>query len=756
MSSCLVQFWQGPDAEEKAHCGAAPAVVFGRHGRADTGVKAEQLSKIIDSLVDLLGCNHQLQPGAGTGLLRRSCRGHLRVRTMSLLNAISLDPRECGFFRWQCAALTETKEQQDGRCTGRKRKKGQEKGEFVGTLVKQGAKRKSWKVRVFKLDAKAGVLQYFVAAKGGKPGKLKGSIRLPDIMAVCNPEQPVPSDEVRKAIEGTKEVQVGTKEGAWESGLDVRTPTRVFRLVAETEAKKVDWMYELEKSCPGLQSREAVPALIDAQVEPDPDMKILKPSDVLAGGTQWGVLGVDGSLEDTCAVSEAGDAIVWRGGRSEALVRSEDGGVSFLGVDVKRAYETSGRRVIEWADADIWEDRVADFDFSAAMGRMGVEHAYLNMVANWPLCLPFGWSAPHGRHNATHGNALRRHLVWLAQDVVHACELLPPEAKEKGTIALRVLVKGANEIAEGHTGDDPWGPSGALFTVREALGVLKTAARYAGPDAQERASELFMAAECLRSLSECKGLTFRKRAQEILQLAVLERVLGVVATFNCKSGIDRCGCLSAIWTTFYQLLLGGHGQLWKWFYLAMAYPVVVKTFHKVPPCDNSTVPVKEFRENSDLRQDSALPFPPKDQDYEGVLKLLEFAEHCEMSEPRSRSPQGRCESDIHNLLERLFYADRQSILPALHAGFLANQLGVTTKIAAASTGVHGLKYGDRGVLANALSAQFMPASLHCAECGDAKHSIPITEVRRVMLSDEVVFTTTAHSYIVGASSGRGT
>eukprot|EP01062_Namystynia_karyoxenos_P034341 TRINITY_DN25187_c0_g1_i1.p1 TRINITY_DN25187_c0_g1~~TRINITY_DN25187_c0_g1_i1.p1 ORF type:complete len:1022 (+),score=361.92 TRINITY_DN25187_c0_g1_i1:94-3159(+) len=771
MSSCIVEFWQGPDPEGRAAAGAPPAFVFGRHGRADTGQKAEQLAALIGMVAQRLGCGQPQQQGGA--LIRRSCTGKLRVRTASLLNALSIDKRELGFFRQQRRCLTETREEEHGtppKGAKRGRRRAGDKGAkasggdsgMTGWLIKQGGQRKNWKLRHFALQKEGRALEYREVCGAGGGGALKGSIPISEVTQVCRAvgEDVLSPGEALRLAERAKAEKVPLGGGAWDcGGFEVHTRRRIYRLMAESEHETLRWMHEIERALPAvLRSQEAEPALLP-QLD-DPDLRQLRAGDALSKGSQWDVLGRDGSVEDTCAVSECGGSIVWRGGEAAPLERLGEGRVKFLGSEAVSATEAScGKRTVVWDDGDVWEERQGDFDFPAAMNRLGVEHAYLNFVANWPLGLRLGAGPPHGRHNAAHPNALRRHLVWLAQDARAAHDQLPRQAQEYGGIALRVQMEMIADICAGDCGDDPWGD--ALPKVRGALAGLVTAARRAGADHQERSSELFMAAESLGRLAECKGNTFRRRAQELLQLACLERILGVVPTFNCKSGIDRCGCLAALWTSFWQLVSGSHSALWRWHYLALMYPVVLKAFHGVAPCDNGRsakrVPVSELRDGSDLHKDAGLPYAPTPQqdptgDYSKVQELIAMA--CPPDGRRSQSPLGRGEGACFQLLEGLFFSAPDSILRALQHAFFANQFGVTARIAACSTGCHGLKYGDSGGgLCNALSAQFMPPWVRCA---DGSKLVQITEVRSVLLAEEIAFCSSIHPYIVGAASGRGT
>jgi len=108
-------------------------------------------------------------------------------------------------------------------------------------------------------------------------------------------------------------------------------------------------------------------------------------------------------------------------------------------------------------------------DFSSAMRELGVDFAYLNFVANWPLSARQGCALPCGHHNTQHEHALRRHLVWVAQDIDAAldalpCEMLTRHAKGVGEHRrqLHDLCKGC-----GACFDHPW--DAGLLCVRQAI-----------------------------------------------------------------------------------------------------------------------------------------------------------------------------------------------------------------------------------------------------------------------------------------------
>lgn len=106
------------------------------------------------------------------------------------------------------------------------------------------------------------------------------------------------------------------------------------------------------------------------------------------------------------------------------------------------------------------------------------------------------------------------------------------------------------------------------------------------------------------------------------------------------------------------------------------------------------------------------------------------------------------------LLESLFFADEAAILPQLQVGYLINQLAITTKVACASTGIHGLKYGNAGMgQYNAMAAQFYPQQVRCQESGEV---VNLTEVKKGFIVSDVALTDSALPYIVGSASGRGT
>eukprot|EP01065_Artemidia_motanka_P005940 TRINITY_DN12889_c0_g1_i1.p1 TRINITY_DN12889_c0_g1~~TRINITY_DN12889_c0_g1_i1.p1 ORF type:complete len:763 (+),score=250.82 TRINITY_DN12889_c0_g1_i1:58-2346(+) len=382
------------------------------------------------------------------------------------------------------------------------------------------------------------------------------------------------------------------------------------------------------------------------------------------------------------------------------------------------------------------------FDFPAGVAQLGAEFAYLNYSANWPLSFRLGAKSAH---NARHPHALRTYLRWAAIDTLAVLQSLPPDAPGVGRV--RAQLEHVAELGE----DAVW--TDGLARLRAAVAVVVQAA--ADDRARAAAQKLFIACELLGRMSANRAANYRHRAGEMLQLCILNHVLGVIPFTNCKSGIDRAGVISALWTTFNQLLVREQPSLWLWFYLSVCYPVVVKTVHRVHGCGlpetGRQVPMQQMREGLDL--DTApitvLPFMPDGGQKAAVEEL------CHLVGPRSHARGGRSESRAYAVLETLFFSDGKAILPQLQCGFLANQLGVTTKVAAASTGAFGLKYGESGPAFNALAAQFYPRKLRSA---DGAKSITLTQVRGGIkpICKDVAVAAEAVPMIVGVSSARGT
>merc|ERR1711924_330651 len=106
---------------------------------------------------------------------------------------------------------------------------------------------------------------------------------------------------------------------------------------------------------------------------------------------------------------------------------------------------------------------------------------------------------------------------------------------------------------------------------------------------------------------------------------------------------------------------------------------------------------------------------PNASKYENVKKLCDVTvddKHAAIAAEGSPS----VERFGFVLLERMFFDTPDGLLPQLQCVFFSNLTGVATKVAAASTGVHGLKYGDSGLgQYNSLAAQFMPRAVCCLE-----------------------------------------
>lgn len=398
------------------------------------------------------------------------------------------------------------------------------------------------------------------------------------------------------------------------------------------------------------------------------------------------------------------------------------------------------------------------FDFAGGVSSLGADYAYLNFVINWPLGMRLGVAPPQGAHNATHPQGLQQHLRWLAVDVAAALESLCGRAPNAKTRAVEAHLRALRSVcsAKGEAAD-PW--ANDLPKVRKAIAGLAEVTRNANlpSGASDRAvcNRFAMAAELLAQVSASRGTNFRRRATELLQLCILEHLLGVVPFFNCKSGIDRAGFCAALWTTVHQLMSRQHATLWEWYFFSLHYALLVNTAHRVDGCamrpephKPPEVPQKQLLEEVFMTSDALLPFPPEEPQEATRYRFAQ--ELFNLYQPNAKPQDAR----IYNALEKLFFAGPDALMPCLQLGFLANQLGVTVKVAAASTGVHGLKYGNCGIgQYNAIAAQFMPARVRCAENGK---SVPICEVKKGWVASDVAFTDEIMPYIVGSSSGRGT
>lgn len=195
------------------------------------------------------------------------------------------------------------------------------------------------------------------------------------------------------------------------------------------------------------------------------------------------------------------------------------------------------------------------------------------------------------------------YLIWIAQDVQEALSSLPDNLIQSKDVqdnldALQQLTKGECR------GTDVW--TTGMSKVRKAIVTLcaqvatkdgRTTAEGVTKD-HETCNRLSMAVDLLHTLSSGRGNSFSKRAAELLQLCVLEHLLGVVPFFNCKSGLDRCGAITALWTTFHQLIVEQEPRTWLWYYLALCYPLLLKVVHEIDGCSATKrlVPGKALRD----------------------------------------------------------------------------------------------------------------------------------------------------------------
>ena len=175
-------------------------------------------------------------------------------------------------------------------------------------------------------------------------------------------------------------------------------------------------------------------------------------------------------------------------------------------------------------------------------------------------------------------------------------------------------------------------------------------------DHQQECNNLFMAIVLFFNLQDGYQATYKKRAGQFLQLFVLMHLLNVTCSLNCKSGLDRTGCLSAVMSSFHQLVLTSHSEMWKWFYFSLNYQNLLKTMY---------------------RMDAQEPFFPK-------------------------LP---CPINI-TFTPELFFESSTSIMSDFQSAFLMNLLAISSKIPIYSTGLYGLKYEN-----NYLVAQYLPPQL---------------------------------------------
>eukprot|EP00659_Diplonema_papillatum_P003432 gene3432-5374_t len=435
------------------------------------------------------------------------------------------------------------------------------------------------------------------------------------------------------------------------------------------------------------------------------------------------------------------------------------------------------------------------FDFPVAMQLLRADYSYLNLIANWPLAVRLGTAQDHAKHNIAHHLGYLKHLEWLIADTQR---LLRDVGRPDGDF-----------LSKSHAGEDPWKTT--LPRIRRTIAALSAAfaaartdeasARKLPPaekperipgtpedeardadgsssgdrpakpvaptaDIRKRASELYMAAVLLGELTAQKGSNFRRRAAEFLQLTLLEHLLDVVPVYNCKSGIDRTGVCSALWTSFHQILhrKTNAPPLWLWFYLSLNYPLLLKTVKGIHGCGDVSsgrrhIPLRQLEESCLKNMSCLLPFPAAGSTDAAALQLYTNVEELhQLLNPQqtqaAHASLGSVENRAYRLLCTLFFEGDTSLVAQLHHAFFVNVVASAAKVAVASTGVQGLKYGESGKLHNALCAQFLP-TIACVDSPTAHSTLQLTEVRRGLAGTEIVLSKEFSQYLVAAAEARG-
>ena len=475
---------------------------------------------------------------------------------------------------------------------------------------------------------------------------------------------------------------------------------------------------------------------------------------------------------------------------AEAEVETIDlANVASLGVD--------GRRVDDdllAAESVSDEDSDDDvcFDFPSEMRSLRIDYSFLNYVANWPLSLRMGVSQQQIYHNVHHPLGYSKYIEWLSVDVWNELsvsgrrEILrrQPQAQPRsgGTASFEPPTSGFR-------------PCSTMSGLRANVASLISEAASGTEAERKRACELHMAYSILLQLHVAGGTNFRRRAAELLQLCVLDYILEVVPFFNCKSGIDRTGIAAALWTSVYQIMgprgttatatatpstsspsssrgSGGaatptpanattNTPLWLLYFLSMNYALVVKTVKGIHQCGVAgRIPMRQLEGGlSDER--AMLPFAAGGTADEEELAAYSAVEElvCRINHPtRSGSSHpslGSVEKVAYNLLRALFFESPAAILPRLQHAFFINVLGTACKVSAASTGVHGLKYGDAALGGyNALAAQFLPTV--ASSPSTRKSPLYLTENRRGISGTDCVVSKAFCTYLMAAAAARGT
>eukprot|EP01064_Diplonema_japonicum_P003064 TRINITY_DN1201_c0_g4_i1.p1 TRINITY_DN1201_c0_g4~~TRINITY_DN1201_c0_g4_i1.p1 ORF type:complete len:757 (+),score=138.38 TRINITY_DN1201_c0_g4_i1:130-2400(+) len=373
----------------------------------------------------------------------------------------------------------------------------------------------------------------------------------------------------------------------------------------------------------------------------------------------------------------------------------------------------------------------AFFDFPTAMAEMGVDYSYLNFVANWPLSLRLG-NQPASKHNATHDMGLKKHLQWLVLDVLEALAAvnvhmdLPICMEDPWRVTLPKVRSAVNTLCEGST------------TEKEKV----------------LACNLFMAVNLLAELTGNKGSNFRRRAAELLQLCLLEHILGTIPFFNCKSGIDRTGVCNALWAAVSQLMSSAEPPpLWLVYYLAMNYSLVLKISKGVHGCVKA-IPVCQLTESNFVHASMLLPHPAGGSSDAQELILYSNIEELYQLVASKGTLGSAIEELSYSNIATLFFSTGESLVPRLQYSFFVNVLGVAARVSCISTGVHGLKYGDCGKIPghhNALAAQFLPSYMKTPS-----QSIKVTGLRRNLAGTDIIVTKEFAVYLVAAADARGT
>ena len=395
-------------------------------------------------------------------------------------------------------------------------------------------------------------------------------------------------------------------------------------------------------------------------------------------------------------------------------------------------------------------DGTAHLDFEAHMQSLNADYSYINLVANWPLSLRLG-ASQNPQHNVCSRFGYMKHLKWLEHDVRDAL------------FQRRLEYVGCFDYD--YEDDTVWKIS--LPRLRDAVQTLIRTSTT--DDQREESCKYFMAVVLLSELVQSKGSNFRGRAAELLQLCLLEHILEVIPFFNCKSGIDRTGVATALWTSVHQLLLGENAlPLWQLYYLSLSYPIVLKLCYGIHGCGDlenkmRQIPMRQLHKCCFAVPETQLPFAAGGSGDSEVLAKYSVVEELYQilhpgAESHSHSALGSVPQRAFELINSLFLIPSDgidnAIIPRLQHAFFLNIVGTTTKVAAFSTGVFGLKYGDCGMVINqynALAAQFLPSKI----CSPSR-TLNITETRRGLTGTDVVVSKEFAPYLVAASDARGT